>query len=103
MSLEQLAESLTKTGLLVTYRAWPAKEVHEPPFLCYLATGANPTYADGGVYYHYDDVRVELYTALKDQALEAKVEEALSGFHWKKEETYIDTQRCYMIIYEIEV
>jgi hypothetical protein len=55
------------------------------------------------VYYHYDDVRVELYTALKDQALEAKVEEALSGFHWKKEETYIDTQRCYMIIYEIEV
>jgi len=103
MNLEQLAERLTKTGLPVTYRAWPAGEAPSLPFLCYLVEGNNPTFADGSVYYSYDDVRVELYTALKDPALEATVENALSGFHWKKEETYVDTQRCYMIIYEIEV
>ena len=103
MSLGELVERLLKTGLPVTYRAWPKGEAPILPFLCYLVQGTNPTFADGGVYYSYDDVRIELYTATKDSALEAKVEAELFGFHWKKEEIYVDTQKCYMIIYEIEV
>lgn len=103
MTLSELSELLKTTGLPVTYRAWPVNEVPELPFLCYLTTGVNTLPADGGVYYHWDDVRVELYTKLKDPAAEALVEAALTGFHWEKTETYIDTEKCYMILYEIEV
>lgn len=103
MTLAELKTQLQTTGLPVTYRAWPEGASPPMPFICYLVTGTNTLPADGGVYFSWDDVRVELYTALKDLELEATVEAALRGFHWKKEEIYIDTERCYMILYEIEV
>lgn len=103
MTLEELALRLKSTGLPVTYRAWPEGEAPALPFLCYLVTDTGVVYADGRVYVSWENVRVELYTALKDPALEKTVEEALRGFHWKKSETYIDTERCYLILYEIEV
>ena len=103
MALENLAAVLKSTGLPVTYLAWPEGEAPALPFLCHKTSGANPTFADGQVYYSYDDVAVELYTAIKDPALELKVEAALAGFHWKKHDTYISTERCFMITYDIEV
>lgn len=102
-TLAELAERLETTGLPVTYRAWPAKEAPELPWIAYRSRGTNTLPADGGVYHTWDDVRVELYTTMKDPATEAKVEKALEGIHWEKTETYIDTERCYMITYEIEV
>lgn len=103
MTLPQLKTLLETTALPVTYRAWPEKAAPPLPFLCYLCTGFDSLHADGLVYHLVTHVQVELYTRLKDPEAEAKVEAALSGFHWKKEETYIDTERCYMILYEIEV
>lgn len=107
MTLAGLAVLLQSTGLPVTYRAWPIDDNENPPpappFICYLTNDTDVTFADGKVYYAFDHVRVELYTALKDPEAEAKVEQALEGFHWKKDETYLDTERCYMITYEIEV
>ena len=46
---------------------------------------------------------MELYTKQKDQSSEDKVENALSSFYWDKTEEYIDSERCYQILYEIEV
>ena len=46
---------------------------------------------------------VELYTQFKSPDVEKKLESVLSSYHWKKSETYIDTERCYMITYDIEV
>jgi len=103
MTLAGLAVLLQSTGLPVTYRAWPENEAPKLPFICYLSEGSDPTYADGQVYYSYDEVRVELYTAFKDPVTEDLVELALVGFHWKKEETYLDSERCYLITYDIEV
>lgn len=103
MTLPELNVRLQETGLPVTYRAWPENEAPALPFICYLCTGANTLYADASVFHSWNNVRVELYTALKDLEAEAKVEAALHGFHWEKSETYIDTERCYMILYEIEV
>lgn len=103
MTLEELGELLQTTGLPVTYLAWPDGKAPELPFLCYLSTGTDTLPADGGVYHQWDNVRVELYTRLKDPATEAKVEAALKGFHWQKTETYINTERCFKIDYEIEV
>lgn len=103
MTLEELKTILQFTGLPVTYREWPEGKAPALPFICYRTDGESPLYADGQVYYSYSNVRVELYTARKNPEAEALVEEALAGFHWKKTEIYISTERCYMILYEIEV
>lgn len=103
MNLETLKEQLESTGVPVAYRSFPEGEAPPLPFICYLCTDTTTIFADGIAYYTYDNVRVELYTAYKDPITEQRVEAALTDYHWKKEETYIDTERCYLIIYEIEV
>lgn len=103
MTLAELNDLLKSTGLPVTYRAWPEKCAPPLPFICYLCTGSTNLYADASVYVQAQDVRIELYTRMKDPAAEVKVETALQGFHWSKTEIYIDTERCYLITYEIEV
>lgn len=103
MTLGGLAVLLESTGLPVTYLAWPENGAPALPHICYLAEGANPTFADGRVYYSYDDVRVELYLKLRDPGVEGLVETALDGFHWKKDAIYLDTEKCWKVTYDIEV
>lgn len=103
MTLEELNELLETTGLPVAYREWPEDSAPPLPFICYLVAYSNNFAADGVVYLPVNHIQVELYTKLKDQATEAKVETALAQFVWNKTETYIDTERCYQIMYEIEV
>lgn len=103
MPFEEFGAVLKGSELPVTYRAWPEGEAPELPFLCYRSTGTDTLPADGGVYHQWDNVRVELYTKLKDPALEKKVESSLSGFTWTKDEIYIESERCYMIVYEVDV
>lgn len=103
MTLSELNNKLTATDFPVTYREWPEGEAQPLPFICYLCTDNDSLFADGIVYYSFSNVRVELYTQYKDPEAEATVEAALRDFHWKKSETYIASERCYMILYEIEV
>ena len=103
MTLAELKERLEVTGLPVTYRAWEEGQAPSLPFLCYRSTGTDTLPADGGVYHSWESIRVELYTRLRDLSLESKVEEALRGFAWTRTEIYIDSERCYLILYEIEV
>lgn len=103
MTLTDLKNKLKETGLPVTYRAWPEGEAPGLPFICYFCEEDDPLFADASVYYRYTNVLVELYTKEKDIAREREVETALAGCHWKKSETYISTEKCYRILYEIEV
>ena len=103
MTMGGLAVLLESTGLPVTYLAWPENDAPELPYLCYLAEDTNPTFADGRVYYSYDDVRVELYIKLRSPVIEGLVEAALSDFHWKKNPIYLDTEKCWKVEYDIEV
>ena len=106
MDLEQLKTILESTGLPVTYRAWPEDPDDPPPplpWICYIVDETNSLFADGKVYYSYDDVAVELYTRFKEPETEKLVEAALTDFHWKKSQEYLSTERCYITIYEIEV
>lgn len=103
MELKEIEEILKTTGLPVTYYAWPEKAAPPLPYICYLAAYSNNFSADGCVYIPIDHIQIELYTKLKEPATEAKVEQALSSLFWEKTETYIDTERCYQILYEIEV
>ena len=103
MTLQELAEILRSTGLPVAYRAFPAGQAPFLPFICYLCTTSNNFDADDQVYFPVQQINVELYTAEKQPDVEALVETALSGLCWEKSEEYLDDERCYEIIYEIEV
>lgn len=103
MTLGELSNRLAATKIPVTYRAWPERKAPPLPFICYLCTGNSNLYADASVYVQMQNVDVELYTRTKEPENEARVEEALAGFHWRKTEIYIDYERCYKITYEIEV
>ena len=48
-------------------------------------------------------IQVELYTKNKEIETEEKVEQALSSFFFTKTENYIDSEKCYQILYELEV
>lgn len=103
MDLAALKALLETTGLPVTYYAWPDQAAPPLPYICFLTAYSNNFGADNAVYYPIDHIQIELYTELKDPETEGKVEKALSSVFWEKSETYIDTERCYQIIYEIEV
>lgn len=103
MTLENLKDILETTGFPVTYRKWNNGAAPPLPYICYLVAYSNNFAADGVVYAKIDHIQVELYTALKDPEAEEKVEIALSSFVWEKDETYIDSEKCYQILYEIEV
>lgn len=103
MSLTILTNKLKSTGLPVVYRAWPEGEAPGLPFICYYCEEDNPLFADASVFYASTNVRVELYTENKDFEKEALLESALRDYPWQKTEIYISTEKCYMILYEIEV
>ena len=106
MTLSELKQLLT--GVLpdkVTSRAWPVNEAPQLPYICYFATGSDNFAADNIVYHSSTLVRIELYEDLKDLTLEGEIEDALNGagLYWVREETYIDDERCHLIIYEVEI
>lgn len=103
MTLEEIRAALESTGLPVVYLAWPEKKAPPMPFLCYLVAYSNNFGADDRVYQKINHIQIELYTKTKRTDLEDKVESALSSLFWEKLETYIDSEKCYQIIYEIEV
>ena len=103
MTLQEFEKILKTSGIPVTYRDWAENNAPNLPYLCYYDSGSNNFAADGVVYFSVSRITVELYTKLKDVAAESKVEQALSSFYWEKTEEYIDSEKCYQIMYEMEV
>lgn len=103
MNLTEFKKILETTELPVAYRSFPEEDVPELPFICYLETGTTNFAADGVVYQKISEIAVELYTKNKNVTLEERVEKALSSFYWNKEEDYLDDEKCYMIVYTLEV
>ena len=103
IALEQMKSLLDETGLPVCYYAWPEGKAPSLPYICFLTAYSNNFGADDVVYYPVDHYQIELYTRHKNPEAEGKVEKALSSFFWEKTETYLDTERCFQILYEVEV
>lgn len=101
MTLEQIHTLLKNTGYPVAYGYFKTEQ--QLPYILYRCSYSNNFSADGRVYLPVQHVQIELYTKLKDQKSEDKVEKALSSIYWEKTEEYIDSEKCYQILYEIEV
>ena len=105
MTMEDVKTLLESTGLPVAYRSFPEGNAPTLPFVCYRFPYTNNFAADGVAYAIINHVNVELYTQVKDPETEGKVEAALTGagIYWEKSETYLEDEKCFQILYEIEV
>lgn len=100
----ELKTVLDGSGIPFVYRAW--KNGHDLPFGVFYFERDNPFAADGIVYAKKTLYALELYTAEKDPDVEAALEKALTAagiFYSKSDETYIDEEQMFYVIYEIEV
>ena len=87
------------------YHHFAEGEAVNPPFICYLLPGSNNFSADGKVYFKINEVRIELYTDLKDLAVEQQVEDVLDEHEifYNKSETWIESERLYEVLYTFEM
>lgn len=101
MTVSEVGALLETTGLPVAYDSFKGGE--PLPALVYYVSRSNNFGADDKVYRRVDHIVVELYTQYRDIRTEERVESVLSDFFWDKVIIYLDTEKCYQIIYEIEV
>lgn len=103
MKLSEFENVLKSSGLPVAYWSFPEGEAPDMPYICYFEKDTNNFFADGTTYQVIKRIAVELYTKIKDIEAEEKVETTLSPFCWNKDETFLDDENCYEVIYELEV
>lgn len=105
MELREIVSMLAGLGIPLAYHRFAEGEAPAPPFLLYLSPGSDNFSADGRVYWKVSQLDVELYTNLKDPELEERLETVLdaAGLFYNKTESYIDSERLYEVLYEMEV
>ena len=103
--MEELLQILSETQIPFAYHHFAEGESPEPPFICYLLPGSNNFSANGKVYYKINEVHIELYTDLKDLAVEQQLEEVLDehGIFYNKSETWIESEKLYEVLYTFEM
>lgn len=99
--MEELLQILKEIQIPFAYHHFAEGESPEPPFICYLLPGSNNFSADGKVYYKINEVHIELYTDLKDLAVEQQMEDVLDehGIFYNKSETWIESEKLYEVLY----
>ena len=103
--MEKILSILRGLGIPFAYDHFAQGESPDPPFICYLIPASDNFGADGKVYYKIDQFNIELYTDLKDLALERKIEEALdeASIFYNKSETWIESESLYEVLYTFEM
>lgn len=99
--MEELLQILNETQIPFAYHHFAEGESPEPPFICYLLPGSNNFSADGKAYYKINEVHIELYTDLKDLAVEEQLKAVLDehGIFYNKSETWIESEKLYEVLY----
>ena len=102
-AIEKIREILEQTNLPVAYESFTKDETPPLPFICYTNPEDNNFAADGTVYHSSKVIHVELYTEKRDLEIEKAVEAVLSAFFYEKTAIYLNDEKCYEILYELEV
>lgn len=104
MTFVEIKNMIESIGLPCTYYQFPEDKAPDPPFICYFYTASNDFFADGINYQKIEELVIELYTDTKDIETELAVESVLtaSGYTWTREETPLDSERLYEVIYTLQ-
>lgn len=105
MKIQEIEGMLDEIGIPYTYHHFTAAKAVEPPFICWLTPGSNNFAADGMVYHQGMQLDIELYTDKKDQEMEERIEAVLNQheIYWEKSEVYVESEKMYEVLYEMEV
>lgn len=108
MTLKEIADMIAGIGYEYCYYQFetgPNDVPPEPPYVCFYYPNDDDLVADNINYARINALIVELYTDEKDFDAEEAVEAALIAHElpFSKVESYIETERMYMITYRTEV
>ena len=105
MTYKQVATMIDGIGLPYAYYQFPEGTDQACPFICFYFTNSNDLAADDTNYQKIRPLAIELYTDNKDFTTEAAVESVLNsnGLVYAREETYLDSERMYMVTYTTEI
>lgn len=106
MTSVEIKTMMDEVGIPTAYMAFDNDTAAPPPFLCFYFDDSDDMYADNENYVRIRPLTIELYTETKDYALEEILEATLKdhGLTFRKaNETYIDSERMLMCVYETEV
>lgn len=105
MTTQEVSQMINSIGVPYAYYQFTEDTAKPPPFICFYFTDSSDFLADDTNYIKIRPLIIELYTENKDFDLEAQVEDALTAHDliYTKEETVIDSERMYMVIFNTEV
>lgn len=105
MSYEDINEMMQEIRMPYAYHHFAEGESPEPPFLLFLSPGENTFSADNLMYHSFKQLDIELYTDVKSPETEQRVEEVLlqHELYYTKTETWIESEKLYEVLYELEV
>lgn len=105
MTQEQVLAMLEEMGLPSAYDHFAEGQSPEPPFLVFFYPESRNFAADGIAYYKKKKLHIELYTEYKSVELEEQIEAVLErhGIFYARSEVWIESERLYEVLYEMEV
>ena len=105
MTRKEISQMISSAGLPYAYYQFPEDTPQTPPFICFFFSNTDDVFADDSNFQKIEQLNIELYTNVKDFALEDALEEILknNNLTYYKEENYIDSEKLYQIAYEMEV
>lgn len=105
MTYEEIAAMVKEMGLSCAYHHFAEGESPPPPFVVFLSPGEHVFHADNIRYAGWKQLDVELYTDIKNPAAEQMVEDVLTAHEisYVKSEIWIESEKLYEVLYEMEV
>lgn len=105
MTAQQIKTLVSSIGLPYAYYQFPEGTAQAPPFICFYISRSDDLSADNINFTKIRQLVIELYTNNKDYVKEAAVEAVLTnaGLFFQTDESYIDTERMYMVTYTSEI
>ena len=105
MMHKEVMAMMKKIKLPFAYDHFAEGEVPKPPFAVFLYPGSNNFSADGIVYHKINELNIELYTDEKNPDTEESIEAVLDkyGLFYQKTENWIEEERLFEVLYEMEV
>lgn len=103
MTHEELLDILAPVGIPWTYHHW--ENPPAPPYGVYIDGAYDPFHADNISYFNAVGIRLEVYDTVRDPALDAKIEAALTAadIPYEADFAYVESDGLYESIFEIEV
>ena len=105
MKYEDVLSMVDEIGLPYAYDHFAEGEVPDTPYVVFLFPASDNFSADGRVYCKINELNIEMYSDIKDPESEELIEAVLDehGLFYQKTETWIDEEKLYEVLYEMEV